>query len=105
MKTYQVIKNNGYPEAEVVLTTKSEARAIDKCLDLDSLGYPSTYVVKRALLNVKDFVFRNEVIGKIFIFDCDIEVTTDLSGEITDYSGCGYGTARALLSIVPEELK
>ena len=57
------------------------------------------------VLNVQLKIFRGEVIGKIFIFDCDIEVTTDLSGEITDYSGCGYSTARALLDIVPDEIK
>jgi|DEB0MinimDraft_6_1074348.scaffolds.fasta_scaffold173715_1 hypothetical protein len=49
------------------------------------------------VLNVQLKIFRGEVIGKIFIFDCDIEVTTDLSGEITDYSGCGYKTAKRLI--------
>lgn len=46
-KTYQVIKNIGYPEAEVVLTTTSEAKAIEEVMNLDSRGYPSDYIVKK----------------------------------------------------------
>ena len=58
------------------------------------------------LKNVKPFIFRGEVIGRVFTFDnLDIEIITDLSGEITDHSGCGYKTALALLDTLPEELK
>jgi len=50
------------------------------------------------LKNVTPFIFRGEVIGRVFTFDnLDIEIITDLSGEITDYSGCGYATAKELL--------
>ena len=45
----------------------------------------------------KPFIFRNELIGWTIIFDCDIQVTTDLSGAIIDYSGCGYTKAEKLL--------
>jgi hypothetical protein len=48
-------------------------------------------------LNVKPFVFRGEIIGKVLTFDFDIEIITDLSGDIVDYSGCGYNTAKSLL--------
>jgi hypothetical protein len=46
----------------------------------------------------KPFIFRNEVIGHIHVFDCDIEIKTDLSGEIVDYSGCGFKQAKKLLT-------
>ena len=42
-------------------------------------------------------IFRNEVIGHFHIFDCDIEIKTDLNGEITDYSGCGFKQAKKLI--------
>tara|TARA_R100000329_G_scaffold150401_2_gene143223 strand:- start:918 stop:1088 length:171 start_codon:yes stop_codon:yes gene_type:complete len=45
----------------------------------------------------KPWIFRNEVIGYFHEFDCDIEITTDLSGEITDYSGCGFKQAEKLI--------
>ena len=41
--------------------------------------------------------FRGEAIGFTYVFDTDIEVSEDLSGEIVDYSGCGYKTAKRLL--------
>lgn len=44
------------------------------------------------------FIFRNEVIGYTHIFDCDIQISIDLSGNITDYSGCGFAKARNLLN-------
>lgn len=53
------------------------------------------------LIDVKPFVFRGEIIGKVFTFDnLDIEVITDLSGDIVDYSGCGYNTANTLIQYV-----
>lgn len=45
----------------------------------------------------KPFIFRNELIGYTHIFDCGIEITTDLSGDISDYSGCGYTKAENLI--------
>jgi hypothetical protein len=42
-------------------------------------------------------MFRGDIIGKVFTFDFDIEIITDLSGDIVDYSGCGYNTAKSLL--------
>jgi hypothetical protein len=105
MKLYQVIKNVGYPEAEIVHTTNSINRAYDMVLELDQRGYPSTYILKRDLVGLENFVFRGEVVGKIYSFEGDITINTDLSGEITDHSGCGYKTALALLDTLPEELK
>ena len=46
----------------------------------------------------KTDLFRGEVIGSTYIFDMDIEVTEDLSGEIIDYSGCGFRTAEKLIA-------
>ena len=43
------------------------------------------------------FIFRNEVIGYTHIFDCDIQISIDLSGNITDYSGCGFAKAENLI--------
>jgi hypothetical protein len=48
-------------------------------------------------LQTKPFIFRNELIGYTNFFDCEIEIITDLSGEITDYSGCGYTKAEKLI--------
>ncbi len=48
-------------------------------------------------LDVKPVLFQGDIIGKVFTFDFDIEITTDLSGDIVDYSGCGYNTAKSLL--------
>lgn len=45
----------------------------------------------------KPHIFRSEVIGFIHIFDCDIEVQTDLCNEIIDYSGCGFKKAQQLI--------
>ena len=50
------------------------------------------------LFQKKPIIFRSEVIGTEFIFDCDIEVYVDLSGEIYDYSGCGYEKAVKLIN-------
>ena len=45
---------------------------------------------------------RNEIIGYHYIFDYDITVSTDINGDMCDYSGCGYDKAfklwRALIS-------
>ena len=49
-------------------------------------------------LQKKPVIFRSEVIGYQFIFDCDIEVSVDLSGDIYDYSGCGYERAVKLIN-------
>tara|TARA_R110002153_G_scaffold57600_2_gene158281 strand:- start:3 stop:155 length:153 start_codon:yes stop_codon:yes gene_type:complete len=46
-KTYQVIKNRGYDDAEVVLTTTCEYEASEEMMQLNSLGYPSTYRLKK----------------------------------------------------------
>ena len=105
MKFYQVIKNVGSPDATVVHTTTSKSRALDMVLDLDQLGYPSTFILQRDLLGRENLLFRGEVIGKVYSFEYDIEIQTDLSGEVTDCSGCGYKTALALLTALPEELK
>jgi hypothetical protein len=51
-------------------------------------------------LDVKPFVFRGDIIGKVFTFDFDIEITTDLSGDIVDYSACDYNTANTLIRCV-----
>ena len=48
-------------------------------------------------------IFRNEAIGYFHIFDCDIEIQTDLSGEITDYSGCGFKQAEKLVQSLTDE--
>jgi hypothetical protein len=63
--------------------------------------------MKNPLVDVKPFVFRGDVIGKVFTFDLGnylnygvIEITTDLSGDIVDYSGCGYNTANTLIRCV-----
>ena len=42
-------------------------------------------------------IFRSEVIGYLHLFDCDIEIETDLTGEIIDYSGCGFKQAKKLI--------
>ena len=44
------------------------------------------------------FIFRNEIIGHHYIFDYDITISTDMSGNITDYSGCGFKKASQLLT-------
>lgn len=49
------------------------------------------------LLQKKPFIFRNEVLGFNYIFDCDIEIYLSTSGEIEDYSGCGYEQAKKLI--------
>ena len=43
------------------------------------------------------FIFRGEVIGFKHVFDFDIEITTDLNGEVIDYSNCGFNTAKRLI--------
>lgn len=50
------------------------------------------------LLNKTVRLFRNEVIGHDFTFDCDIEIFVALDGQIEDYSGCDYETAKKLIS-------
>lgn len=39
------------------------------------------------ILNTTKFLFRGEIIGYVFDFDFDCSVTTDINGEIIDYSG------------------
>ena len=46
-KTYEVIKNVGYPEQEIYLTTNCPYQADEAVMDLDSRGYPSTYRIKK----------------------------------------------------------
>tara|TARA_R110002050_G_scaffold186328_2_gene320561 strand:- start:4048 stop:4266 length:219 start_codon:yes stop_codon:yes gene_type:complete len=52
---------------------------------------------KMTHFQTKPHIFRSEVIGWIHIFDCDIEIQTDLSNEIIDYSGCGFKKATQLI--------
>lgn len=40
----------------------------------------------------------NEFNGYTFIFGDDTEVTIDASGEIVDYSGMGYESAKKLIN-------
>ena len=40
----------------------------------------------------------NEFIGYTFLFGDDTEVTIDSSGEIVDYSGMGFETAKKLIN-------
>lgn len=42
-KIYEVIKNVGYPEQEIYLTTTCPYEADEAVMNLDSRGYPSTY--------------------------------------------------------------
>jgi hypothetical protein len=51
------------------------------------------------LFEKKIRIFRNEVIGTDFIFDCDIEIFVSTNGEIEDYSGCGFDKATKLISL------
>ena len=39
----------------------------------------------------------NEFIGYTFLFGDDTEVNIDASGEIVDYSGMGYETAKKII--------
>jgi len=48
----------------------------------------------------KPHIFRSEVIGWLHIFDCDIEIQTDLYNEIVDYSGCGLKKATQLIESI-----
>jgi len=41
--------------------------------------------------------YGNEIIGYHYIFDYDITVSTDINGDMCDYSGCGYDKAFKLL--------
>ena len=50
------------------------------------------------LLQKKTRFFRGEVIGTDYLFDCDVEIFVDEKNEIADYSGCGYKTAKKLLT-------
>jgi hypothetical protein len=50
------------------------------------------------LLQKKIRFFRGEAIGTDFLFDYDIEIFVDLNNEIADCSGCGYKTAKKLLT-------
>lgn len=43
-------------------------------------------------------IFKNEVIGYWYTFDCDIEIYVGINGEIEDYSGCGYERAIKLIN-------
>jgi len=43
-------------------------------------------------------IFKNEVIGYWYTFDCDIEIYVGINGEIEDYSGCGYERAVKLIN-------
>ena len=50
MKTkriYEVIKNKGYNDEEVVLTTTCVYEADEEMMNLDAQGYPSTYRLKK----------------------------------------------------------
>ena len=40
----------------------------------------------------------NDFIGYTFLFGDDTEVTIDASGEIVDYSGMGYESAKKLIN-------
>lgn len=51
----------------------------------------------------KPHIFKSEVIGFIHVFDCDIEIQTDLSNEITDYSGCGFKRATKLIASIKKK--
>lgn len=42
-------------------------------------------------------IIENELIGYNYIFDYDIEISTDMNGKIVDYSGCSYNKAFKLL--------
>ena len=46
-KIYEVIKNVGYPEQEVYLTTECIYEADEAVMNLDSRGYPATYRLKK----------------------------------------------------------
>ena len=50
------------------------------------------------LLNKTVRLFRNEVIGHDYTFDCDIEIFVALDGQIEDYSGCDSETAKKLIT-------
>lgn len=41
------------------------------------------------VLNKTVETFRNEVTGFTYLFECDSELTLDLTGQIVDYSGMG----------------
>ncbi len=42
--------------------------------------------------------FRNKIIGFTYLFEDDTELTTDLKGELIDYSGIGYNRAKKYLT-------
>jgi len=49
------------------------------------------------LLNKKIRLFRSEIIGWDYTFDCDIEIFVGTDNQIQDYSGCNYETAKKLI--------
>lgn len=46
-KIYEVIKNAGYEDQEIVLTTSCVYEADEEMMNLDAQGYPSTYRLKK----------------------------------------------------------
>ncbi len=42
--------------------------------------------------------FRNKIIGFTYLFEDDTELTTNLKGELIDYSGMGYNRAKKYLT-------
>jgi hypothetical protein len=46
-KIYEVIKNVGYPEQTVYMTTECPYEADEQVMNLESRGYPSTYRLKK----------------------------------------------------------
>ena len=50
------------------------------------------------LLGKTAIFFREDFIGWEYTYDYDIKVYVDLSGEIYDYSGCGFETAEKLIN-------
>ena len=49
-------------------------------------------------------LFRNEVYGFDYTFDCDIEIFVSLGGEIEDVSGCGEKTAKRLIAEAEKQI-
>tara|TARA_R100001443_G_scaffold3277_1_gene10392 strand:- start:19 stop:234 length:216 start_codon:yes stop_codon:yes gene_type:complete len=56
-------------------------------------------IVKREkkLLDKRVRLFKGEVIGWDYTFDCDIEIFVGTDNQIQDYSGCDYETAKKLI--------
>ena len=46
------------------------------------------------VINKTVLTFRNKIIGFTYLFEEDTELTTDLKGELIDYSGMGYNRAK-----------